>query len=450
MLTIFGQNRSRSHCDGLSRRDFIKIGGLTMGSAMSLSLADVLRAEAKAGTKSSHKAVINVFLAGGPPHQDLWDLKMGAPSDIRGEFKPINTNVPGIEICEMFPWLATMMDKAAIIRSIVGSAPGHDAFQTNTGWTKDSLQAVGGRPSIGSVLAKLQGPVDPAVPPFVGLAETTAHVPWSDPGATGYLGPAYAPFRPSGPALANMKLRMTTEQLADRRRLLSSFDQLRRDWDANGSISGVDTSNALAFDVLTSSKLVQALDLSKEDPRVRARYGTGQPYKFQYDGAPTVNEHLLIARRLVEAGVRCVTLSYGRWDSHGDNFGLVRDHGPKLDQCVSALIEDLEMRGMLDDVSIVVWGEFGRTPRINSAGGRDHWPPVSCAFLAGGGMKAGQVIGSTNRLGENAKDRPVHVGEVVATLYKNVGIDTESAPLIDPSGRPQFLIEHKPIPELVG
>ncbi|ODU02304.1 MAG: hypothetical protein ABS79_00670 [Planctomycetes bacterium SCN 63-9] len=449
MLTIFGQNRSRSHCDGFSRRDFIKIGGLSMGTAMSLSLADVLRAEAKAGTRSSHKAVINVFLAGGPPHQDMWDLKPDAPSDIRGEFKPIPTNVPGIEICEHFPKLAAMMDKAAIIRSIVGSAPGHDAFQTNTGWTKDSLQAIGGRPSLGAVVSKLQGPVDPAVPAFVGLAEVTKHVPWSDPGATGFLGQTYAPFKPDGPALANMKLHMSTEQLADRRKLLSSFDQLRRDWDATGSIAGVDASNELAFDVLTSSKLLQALDLSKEDPRVRARYGNGQPYKFQYDGAPTVNEHLLIARRLVEAGVRCVTLSYGRWDSHGDNFGLVRDHGPKLDQCLSALIEDLEIRGMLQDVTVVVWGEFGRTPRINPQGGRDHWPTVSCAFLAGGGMKVGQVIGSTNRLGEYAKDRPVHVAEVVATLYRNLGLDTSGAPLIDPTGRPQFLIEKPPIPELI-
>lgn len=449
MLTIFGQNRSRSHCDGIPRRDFIKIGGLSMGTVMSLSLADVLRAEAKTGKRSSHKAVINVFLAGGPPHQDMWDIKTEAPAEIRGEFKPIPTNVPGIEICEMFPKLATMMDKAAIIRSIVGSAPGHDAFQTNTGWTQDSLRSIGGRPSLGAVLAKLQGPVDPAVPPFVGLAETTKHVPWSDPGAPGFLGPTYAPFKPDGPALANMKLKMSTEQLADRRKLLASFDQLRRDWDATGSIAGVDSSNELAFDVLSSSKLVQALDLSKEDPRVRARYGNGQPYKFQYDGAPTVNEHLLIARRLIEAGVRCVTLSYGRWDSHGDNFGLVRDHGPKLDQCVSALIEDLDVRGMLDDVSVVVWGEFGRTPRINAQGGRDHWPTVSCAFLAGGGIKGGQVIGSTNRLGEHAKDRPVHVGEVVATLYQNLGFDLSAAPLVDPTGRPQFLVEKPAIPELM-
>ena len=417
--------------------------------AMSLSLADIFRAEAKAGTRSSHKAVINVFLPGGPPHQDMWDIKTEAPAEIRGEFKPIATKVPGIQICEVFPRLAALMDKAAVIRSVVGNDGRHDLFQCNTGWTQESLPGIGGRPSLGAAIAKLQGVVDPAVPPFVGLAAPTAHRQWSDPGQTGYLGASYAPFKPDGPALANMKLHTTTDQLADRRRLLSSFDTLRRDWDATGAVTGVDSATSLAFDVLTSSKLLEALDLSKEDPRLRDRYGTGQPFKFQYDGAPTVNEHLLIARRLVEAGVRCVTLSYGRWDSHGDNFNLVRDHGAKLDQCLSALIEDLDLRGMLDDVTVIAWGEFGRTPRVNAGAGRDHWPQVSCAFLAGGGIRGGQAIGATNRLGEYAKDRPVHVQEVLATLYHNLGIDTSATTISDPTGRPQYLVEKPKIAELV-
>ena len=162
------------------------------------------------------------------------------------------------------------------------------------------------------------------------------------------------------------------------------------------------------------------------------------------------NEHLLIARRLVEAGVRCVTLSYGRWDSHGDNFGLVRDHGAKLDQCLSALIEDLEVRGMLNDVTVIAWGEFGRTPRINGAAGRDHWPQVSSAFLAGGGIRAGQAIGATNRLGEYAKDRPVPIQEIVATLYHNLGIDVAKTTVNDPTGRPQYMVEAGPLPELIS
>jgi hypothetical protein len=448
MLTIHGQRRWSGFCDGISRRDFIKIGTLSMGAA-SLSLADLLRAEAKAGTGSSHKAVINVFLPGGPPHQDMWEIKTEAPSEIRGEFKPIATRAPGVEICEVFTRLARLMDRAAVIRSIVGSDGRHDLFQCNSGWTQESLPGIGGRPSLGAILSKLQGPVDPAVPPFVGLAERTQHVPWSQAGQTGFLGSAHAPFKPDGPAMANMKLNMSTAQLADRRRLLTSFDRMRRELDATGAITGVDSANSLAFDVLTSSKLLQALDLSREDPRVRERYGTGKPFKFQYDGAPTVNEHLLIARRLVEAGVRCVTLSYGRWDSHGDNFNLVRDHGGKLDQCLGALIEDLDARGMLDDVTVVAWGEFGRTPRVNNGAGRDHWPQVSCAFIAGGGIRGGQAIGATNRLGEFAKDRPVHVQEVLATLYHNLGIDPRTTTVDDPTGRPQYLVEKPPIAELI-
>jgi len=200
---------------------------------------------------------------------------------------------------------------------------------------------------------------------------------------------------------------------------------------------------------LSGSKLLTALDLSKEDPNVLSAYGDGKPYNYQYDGAPTCNDHLLMARRLIEAGVRVVSLSYGRWDSHGSNFDLVRDHGSKLDQSLSALIDDLSTRGMLDDVTIIVWGEFGRTPKINKDAGRDHWPQVNSALLVGGGMKTGQVIGSTNRLGEYAVDRPVHVQEIFATLYHNLGIDTSQQTIVDTTGRPQYLVEHPYLKELV-
>jgi hypothetical protein len=231
--------------------------------------------------------------------------------------------------------------------------------------------------------------------------------------------------------------------------LLSSFDQLRREVDASGALEGVDSATSLAFDVLSSSKLVDALDLSQEDPRLRDRYGDGKPYQYQYDGAPTCNDQLLMARRLVEAGVRCVTLSYGRWDSHGQNFELVRDHGTKLDQCLSALVEDLEVRGMLDDTVVIAWGEFGRTPKINNGAGRDHWPQVGAAWIAGGGLKTGQVIGATNRLGEQAVERPVHFKEVLATLYHSLGIDVTRDTVIDPAGRPQYPVDVPPIRELI-
>jgi hypothetical protein len=446
MLTIWG--RGQRYCDGISRRSFLRIGGLGLGAA-SLTLADLNRLEAASDKPARHKSVINVFLGGGPPHQDMFDLKTEAPVEIRGEFSPIETAVPGIRICEVLPQLAKIMNRCAIIRSVVGATDRHDAFQCMTGWLVKELASIGGRPSLGSVVSKLQGPVDPSVPPFVGLAQPTKEIRWSDAGKPGFLGPAYGPFKPDGEGRQNMTLAgLTLDQLQDRRQLLGSLDQLRRDLHTSGQIEAVDRFTAGAFDVLTSSRLADALDLSKEDPRIRERYGTGQPYNYQYDGSPTVNEHLLLARRLVEAGVRVVTLSYGRWDSHGKNFDLVRDHGAKLDQCLSALIEDLGQRNMLDDVTVIAWGEFGRTPRINKNAGRDHWPGVSCALLAGGGMKTGQVIGATNRLGEAASERPVHFQEIFATLYRNLGIDTSKTTLTDPAGRPQYLVEQAPIAEL--
>ena len=446
MLTIHG--RSQKYCDGVSRRGFLKIGGFSLGAFGSLGLADILQAEQQSGNRSSHKAVINIFLAGGPPHQDMWEIKTDAPAEIRGEFKPIQTEVPGIQIGECFPRIAASMKKYVAIRSVVGCAGGHDGYQCLTGWRRGSLPSIGGPPSIGSAVAKILGPIDRSVPATVGLADKTTHRPWSESGQAGFLGDAYRPFKPNGEMMADLKLNgITLDRLQDRQRLLSSFGDLRRKAE---SVSGKNSFVDEAFGVLTSSKLIDALDLSQEDPKVRERYGDGKPYKYQYDGAPTCNDHLLIARRLVEAGVRSVTLSYGRWDSHGQNFALVRDHGPKLDQCVSALVDDLDDRGMLDDVTVVVWGEFGRTPKINKGAGRDHWPAVSCALLAGGGIRSGQAIGSTNRLGEYAANRPVDMQEIIATVYHNLGIDPMTATLIDPAGRPQYLLEKRePMRELV-
>jgi hypothetical protein len=443
MLSILG--RRHQFCDRVSRRGFLKIGALGLGAG-ALNLADILRAEAKTGG-SNHKAVIHIFLGGGPPHQDMWEIKTEAPSEIRGEFRPISTNVPGIQIGEVFPKIAGIMDRCAVIRSVVGAVDRHEPYQCNTGWTRESLATIGGRPCLGSAISRLQGPVDRSVPPFVGLANLGV---WKDPGTPGFLGPAFVPFLPDGPGMANMRLNdVTLERLNDRKSLRASFDGFRRIVDAQGRSEAFDSFTERAFDVLTSSRLLDALDLSKEDPKVRERYGTGKPFNFTYDGANTDNEHLLIARRLIQAGVRCVTTTYGRWDSHGANFDLVRDHGSKLDQGFSALVEDLQRLDMLDDVTVIAWGEFGRTPRINKEAGRDHWPSVSCALLAGGGMKTGQAIGTTDRLGAYANSRPVHVQEVVATLYRNLGIDVSSTTIQDPTGRPQYLTEHGPIQELV-
>jgi hypothetical protein len=448
MLTIFGPKTQ--YCDGITRRGFLQAGAFTFGAA-SLTLADIFRAEARAGISGSrHKSLINIFLGGGPPHQDMWEIKTEAPSEIRGPFKPIPTSVTGIQIGETFPRIAARMHRCVVVRSVVGAAGGHDAFQCMSGWPHQSMRSMGGRPSIGAVTARLQGPVDPSVPPFVGLAARTQHMPWSDSGEAGFLGASYAAFKPDGPGMANLTLRgVNVTQLGDRRKLVKSFDSLRADLDASGSYRTADAIAERAMGVLTSSRLLEALDISREPAKVRERYGDGKPYKFQYDGAPTVNDQLLMARRLVEAGVRVVTLSYGRWDSHGQNFDLVRDHGAKLDQCFTALLDDLEARGMLDDVTVIAWGEFGRTPRINPQAGRDHWPQVSCALMAGGGMKTGQAIGATNRLGEYAKERPVTFAEIFSTLYHNLGLDPSGTTVVDPTGRPQHVIEAEPVKEVI-
>jgi hypothetical protein len=452
MITLFG--KKQSYCDGVARREFLRIGALGVGAG-AFNMVDLLRAEQSqakvTGKKSTgHKAVINVFLGGGPPHQDMWDLKPDAPADIRGEFKPISTQVPGIQIGETFPQIAARMKQCAIIRSLVGATGGHDAIQCMSGWPPNSIASMGGRPSMGAAVSKMLGPTDPSVPAFVGLAARTQHVPWSDPGTAGFLGPSYACFKPDGPGMENLKMKNAlASNMSERKGLMERFDSLRREIDTVGQIRGMDTLTEKAMGVLTSSKLVEALDLNRENEKTRARYGSGRPYQFQYDGAPTVNDHLLLARRLVEAGVRVVTLSYGRWDSHGKNFDLVRDHGAKLDQGISALIDDLTLRGMIDDVAVVVWGEFGRTPRINKDAGRDHWPQVAGALLFGGGIKGGTVVGATNRLGEHAKERPVQFGEVFATLYKSMGLDPATNTLIDQTGRPQHLTPNQPMPELI-
>ncbi len=445
MLIIPGQ--SNRFCDGLSRRNFLRIGALGMGG---LALPQLLRAEAASGLRSGQKAVIMVYLPGGPPHQDTFDLKLDAPAEIRGEFRPISTNVPGTQICEHLPRLARIADQYAIIRSISDAVDDHSDFMCQTGRRKNS-QPPGGWPTLGATVSRVLGPADPAVPAFVGLEPRMQHRPYNAATA-GYAGVSHDAFRPAADAKSDMVLNgITTERLSDRRALLASFDRYRRDVDSSGLMSGLDGFNQLAFGMLTSSRLLEALNVEKETAATRERYGKGDA-KVHGDAAPMLNEQFLVARRLVEAGARFVTVAYGFWDYHGNNFGNARNDLPLLDQGVSALIEDLKQRGLDKDVSVVVWGEFGRSPTINKDGGRDHWPRASCALLAGGGMKVGQVIGATDRLGGEPSERPVPFGDVFATLYQNLGIDVAKATLPDLTGRPQFLVPDgcQPMKELVG
>jgi hypothetical protein len=435
------------------------MGALGLGG---LTLPNLLRAEAASGVRSSHKSVILIYLVGGPPHQDMFDLKPDAPKEIAGPWKPIATNVTGIQIGEGLPRLASIMDKLVVVRSLVGNQADHDAVQVYNGHHPKKPTPAGGWPQFGSAVAKLQGPVDPAVPAFVSVCYTCTHGPYNEPGP-GFLGPAAHPFRAMGKTRDDMILRgISVDRLDDRKTLLKRFDDMRRDADASGSLKAMDAFTEQAFGLLTSSRMADALDISKEPPKVIERYGTGDPKVFMdANGAPRVPQSLLMARRLVEAGARVVTLNYSKWDWHGgrnaegraDNNIFLREQEdfPVFDKCVSALVEDLHARGLDKDCTVIIMGEFGRTPKISAQIGRDHWPNVNCALMAGGGMTTGQVIGSTDKIAGEAASRPVTFGELYATLYHNLGIDPEKAQLADLTGRPQYLVEGnaKPMRELV-
>jgi hypothetical protein len=488
MLTIPGEKTR--YCDGIHRRSFLRIGGLALGG---MSLPEVLRAESDAGIRSSNKAIIMILLPGGPPHLDMYDLKPDAPAEIRGEFKPIESNVPGIEVSELMPNVAKCMDKLAIIRSLYGGLDDHNLHQCLTGWESHPQQGdstlvqgfpPGGWPSVGAAISKLKGVADSSVPPFISLSPPNAEsMTRASLNQSGFLGVGHAGFEVnrrkrddvvyrSGTAKEQVKRDeesaadivlkgISLDRLGNRRALLGSLDRFRREADAAGVMDGMDSITRQAFGILTSSKLANALNFKSEDHALRKRYGISDAATPQH-GGPELIKQFLIARRLVEAGVRCVTLAFSQWplermsrggfnwDWHSENFKNARDTVPMLDLGVCALVEDLAARGLDKDVSVVVWGEFGRSPKINSGAGRDHWPSVNSCLLAGGGMRMGQVIGSTNRLGEVPQDRPVHYREVFSTLYHNMGIDAQRATLTDLRGRPHYLVDQrKPIAELV-
>ncbi|MEZ6130016.1 MAG: DUF1501 domain-containing protein [Planctomycetaceae bacterium] len=454
MLKVIGQRtRNGQFCDGVSRRSLLNIGTLAaLGTAGGWSLPTLLKAEDAVGRKNNPKSVIMIYLVGGPPHQDMFDLKPEAPREFAGPWKPIATNVPGMEICEAFPQLAQLGDKLTIIRSLVGNQADHDAVQVFNGRHPKQPKPSGGWPQFGSMVSKTNGASSPTAPPYVSLCYQCTHGPYNEPGP-GFLGASHSPFRPMGPTRQDMVLNgVSLDRLADRRALLRSVDLLKRDVDATMTMTGMDTFTEQAMGLLTSSRLAEALDLSKEDPKVVERYGTGDPTVFMDgNGAPRVPQSLLVARRLIEAGVRVVTLNYSKWDWHGgrnaegraDNSIFLREQEdfPVFDQCVSALVEDLHQRGLADDCAVVVWGEFGRTPKISDRVGRDHWPQVNCALMAGGGMQHGQVIGATDRIAGEAVARPVTFGDVYATLFHHLGINVDRTTITDNNGRPQYLVE---------
>ena len=429
MLELQGHSQGQ-FCDGVQRRQFLKIGGLALGG---LTMVDLLRAEAQAGTYNSTKSIINIYLGGGPTHMDTFDLKPNAPKEYRGEFNPIATNAPGVEICELMPELATVADKYTIVRSITDFKNEHNAKQSESGWSQRDLMPMGGRPGIGAVMSKLMGPAQETAH---GIAPTCVDLTgWTKPG---FLGQTHDAYRPDGTGRGNLMLNrsVTVSRLDDRKNLLSSLDTLNRQADKSGMMDALDSFNQRAVGIITSGELYRSLETSNEDPRLLDRYGVTERRDM---------DRFLIARRLVTAGVRNVSFSWGGWDTHGNNFDTMRKQLPALSKGLTALIQDLDAHGRLEDTVILMSGEFGRTPRINGGAGRDHWPAANFFFVAGGGLQHGQVIGATNRLGERPQDRPVHLQNVFATLYHWLGIDPTVAHLEDPNGRPQYLVDHRQI-----
>jgi uncharacterized protein (DUF1501 family) len=447
MLTVTS-HRSGKTCDGISRRNFLKLGGLCVGG---LTLADVLRGRANGQTarRGSSKAVIMVWLEGGPSHIDTYDLKPGAPDEIRGPFKPIQSRVPGMDICELLPEQAKIADQLAIIRNL--------AFQNNDHRPPEELLTGfqgAGRPAFGSVVSRLQADAGGArlLPPYVQL--DSLHDPAERLSFPAYLGAAHKPFIP-GKSLKTLELspEMSAERLGDRRQLLRAFDTLNRRLDG-ADLASMDTFTARALEMISSPRARDAFDIGREPEGSRARYGPAT--------------QLLQARRLVEAGVQVVSVSFvgvekgrkevcgfggGTWDTHGNLDKCLGHLLPQLDRAVHALATDLRERGLEKDVAVVFWGEMGREPRITPnpgrTPGRGHWPQAGFALMLGGGLKMGQVVGSTDHRGANPIGRPYTPQNVLATLYHVLGIDPATT-LPDHMGRPIYLLDdRRPIEELI-
>lgn len=432
MLTFWGRQRSRL-CDGISRRDFLTLGSLGVGG---LTLDQLLRLQAQGAANPgvSPKAIIWIYMFGGPSHIDMYDMKPNAPVEIRGEFRPIRTNVPGIDICELMPLQARIADKLALVRGIQ-TFNSHDPDTLLTGFPPPR----GERPSFGSVVSRVRG-AGTGLPTYVSMAGEGAA---ADHPGPGYLGAAHRAFNArQGVGLDNLALHqdISLDRLADRKALVNSFDNLHRDLDSKGELHGLDAFRTKAFEMISSPRAREAFDLSKETPQARARYGSATNF--------------LLARRLVEAGISMVYLSDGPdWDDHDKIFPALRRKLPPLDQSIHALITDLAERGLDRHVTVLLWGEMGRSPRIGTESGRptgrDHWAQASFALMAGGGLRMGQAVGDTGPRAERIAGAPFTPQNILATLYHVLGIDpTMTFPNF--SGRPMTLLDDpKPIEQLI-
>lgn len=445
MFTVWG--RQHRLCQGSSRREFLRVGALGLGG---LSLAGLLRAEAAGPAVRRPKSVIYIVLGGGPSHIDTWDPKPDAPVEYRGEFTTIPTKLAGVRLCALMPRQAEMLDRLALLRGVRSVENDHFLSEVYTGLPRSA----GKRPAFGSVVSRLANPQSP-LPPYVCTGEaSTEQFEFEKPH---YAGAAHGPFRPFGEALENLAPVKSLRHLEDRQALLAGFNRLQRSLDRSDALEGVDRFQAKALEMIASPQVREAFDLSREPRAAIERYGRGK-YTHQADKNILYNwdaRPLVLARRLVEAGVRVVSLQIGSWDHHSGAsqhiFESYKHVLPVLDQSICALVSDLEERGLSDDVLVVVLGEFGRTPKVSYPGpGREHWADAGCVLMAGGGLRMGQVIGETDSRAERAREKSISFQNIMATLYHVLGIDPSQA-LPDFNGRPQYLLDDpQPVAELVG
>ena len=435
MLHLSSSRSNGRMCDGLSRRDFLSVGALGLGG---LTLADIARLKAQGALDGSRsdRSVLLVFLSGGPSHIDMYDLKPNAPAEIRGEFAPIATNVPGVDVCELMPRHARLAHRYSVVNGV-------QTQDTHSAWAVMSGSGEKDRyPVFGSFVSRLRGATRDGMPTYVAIGGENS----SDPGEPGFLGSSHRPFKPSGDGLANMgRLReVTLERLADRRTLQQSLDTLSRSIDdVQGNVSGYDEYVARGLDILAGDDVRSAFDLKREDPNVVERYGRAS--------------RLLLGLRLALSGVSVTTLSmagtiipHGDWDTHAGtdqktltNFQSLRAKLPVYDHAVATLLEDLYARGADEKVLVVICGEFGRTPRINKNGGRDHWAPAGSVLFAGGGLQMGQTIGDTGRHAERDEERAYNAQSVLAVIYRHLGLDPETTTIPDLNGRPRYLLDDR-------
>ncbi|WP_425618504.1 DUF1501 domain-containing protein [Anatilimnocola sp. NA78] len=447
----------------LNRRGLLRLGAL---GASGLTLGQLLQAESQgneaASAKKKDTSVIILWMRGGPSQLELWDPKPDAPAEIRGEFGTIETKVPGIRLGEHLPLSAKIMDKWSIIRSmhfraedgLTDHSSGDQVCFTGYPAAKDPSGNIS--PSVGSVAKRqLQG-LSPDIPAYVMIPR---QVPGTD---SAYLGANCKPFETQADpgntespfSVPNLDLSggLSVDRIESRRQLVASLDQIRRSVDSSGQMSALDTFNQQAWEIVTGPKARQAFDLESEPRAVRERYGFPAPYtpRMRAGGdRPNWPQRLLLARRLVQAGVRLVTVDCRWWDTHDDNFwSLKNGFLPPWDMAYTALIEDLERTGMLDKTMVVAWGEMGRTPRVNATAGRDHWARVFSVAMAGGGIKGGRIVGSSDKEAAVPKDNPKISQDVLATLYRHLGVNTKTS-YLDHFGRPLAVLPcGEPIQEL--